>query len=159
MSEGGGQAPTVASEGEASVPTGARVLSAALVFELLWLVLVAASVVFLAAHLGTDADDFPADPAARRVVLAVLPPAAVIIGLALLGARQVVERHAISPSEPVDSLHRVALWVSALAHVAVVLSIVNSLYHAHMTWIVVGLLLVAVLSLVAWACVRLAANL
>jgi hypothetical protein len=156
VSEGGGwQAPTVASK-EAPATTGARLLSAALIFELLWLVLVAASVVFLAAHLGADADDFPADPVARRVVLVVLPPAAVIIGLALVGARRAVDRHAISPSEPIDSLHRVALWVSAVANVAVVLSIVTSLYHAHMTWIVVGLLLVAALSLVAWACARLA---
>jgi hypothetical protein len=134
------------------------VLSAALMFELLWLVLVVASVVFLAAHLGADADDFPADPVARRIVLAVVTPAAVIIGLALVGARQAVDRHAISPGAPVDSLRRAALWLSAIANVALALTIVTSLYHAHMTWIVVGLFLVAALSSVAWACARLAGN-
>jgi len=131
-----------------------RVLSAVLAFELLWLLLVTASVVFLAAHLGADADDFPADPNLRRLLLLGLPPLAVLLGLALIGARQAVDRRAGNADETLDSRRRLALWVSAAANVAVIVSIVSSLYHAHMTWVVVGLLLATGLALVAWACVR-----
>jgi len=132
----------------------ARVLSAVLVLELLWLLLITASVVFLAAHLGADADDFPADPALRRLLLLGLPPLAVVLGLALIGARQAIDRRAISPGEDLDSRRRLALWVSAAANGALIVTIVISLYHAHMTWVVVGLLLAAGLAVVAWACVR-----
>ena len=138
----------------ATTPNRVRVLSAVLALELLWLLLVTASVVFLAAHLGGDADDFPADPAARRLLLLGLPPVAVVLGFALIGARQAVDRRTASPGEALDSRRRLALWVSAAANVAVLVSIVTSLYHAHMTWVVVGLLLATGLAVVAWACVR-----
>ena len=133
-------------------------MSAVLALELLWLLLVTASVVFLAAHLGADADDFPADPAARRLLLIALPPLAVILGLALIVARQAVDRRGAAPGGSSEAMRRAALWVSAIANVAVVLSILTSLYHARMTWIVVGLLLAAGLSAVAWACVRTASQ-
>jgi len=140
-------------EGTANT-TGTRVLSAALALELLWVLLITASVVFFAAHLGADADDFPADPVARRLLLLGLPPLAVMLGLALIGARQAVDRRAESPAVTLDSKRRLALWVSAAANIAVTVSIVISLYHAHMTWVVVGLLLATALALVARACVR-----
>ena len=155
MNEGGrGETPTVSSGEGATAGNSTRILSAVLALELLWLLLIAASVVFLAAHLGTDADDFPADPVARRMLLLGLPPLAVLVGLALIGARQAVERRAASPGQALDSRRRLALWMSAAANVAVVVSIMTSLYHAHMTWVVVGLLLATGLALVAWACVR-----
>jgi hypothetical protein len=139
---------------EETPATGARVLSAVLVLELLWLLLVAASVVFLAAHLSGDAEEFPADPVARRLLMLAVPPLAVVIGLALIGARQAVDRRIASPSTPVEPIRRMALWLTAAANAAVVVSILTSLYHAHATWIVVGLLLTAGLSFVAVACVR-----
>jgi len=77
-----------------------------------------------------------------------------LLGLALIGARQAVDRRAGGADETLDSRRRLALWVSAAANVAVIASIVTSLYHAHMTWVVVGLLLATGLALVAWACVR-----
>jgi hypothetical protein len=49
---------------------------------------------------------------------------------------------------------RVSLWLAAAANAAVVVSIATSLYHARTTWVVVGLLLAAGLSLVAALCVR-----
>ena len=158
MSKGGHwDTPVVVRDEEAST-TSARVLSAVLVLELLWLVLVAASVVFLAAYLSGDADEFPADPVARRFVLLVVPPLAVAFGLALIGARRAIDRRTASPTGPLDSMRRTALWLTAVANAAVVVSILTSLYHAHATWIVVGLVLAAGLSVVALACVRAARN-
>ena len=135
-------------------PTRLRALSAVLALELVWVLVITAVVVFLAAHLGNDADDFPADPTARRLLLVLLPPLAVVLGLALIGARRAVERRAVMPVEQLGSTQRLALWLAAVANGAVVVSILTSLYHAHMTWVVVGLLLAAGLSLVAAACVR-----
>jgi hypothetical protein len=149
----GGQWETPVPTEETS-PTKARILSAVLVLELLWLMLLAASVVFLAVHLSGDTADFPADPIARRVVLVAVPPMAVIVGLALISARQAVDRRMVAPSVPLDSLHRGALLLTAAANVAVVVSIVTSLYHAHATWVVVGLGMTAGLIVVAVACVR-----
>jgi nitrate reductase gamma subunit len=79
---------------------------------------------------------------------------AIVMGLALIGARRAIDRRTASPSTPLDPMRRTALWLTAAANVAVVVSILTSLYHAHTTWIVVGLLLAAGLSLVAVACVR-----
>ena len=154
MNQGGRAAPAAAAKDGASQGNGRRVLSAVLALEVLWLLLVVASVVFLAAHLGADADDFPSDPVARRVVLLAMPPVAVVLGLALLAARQGVENRALSPTEPLDGWRRGALWLSAAANLAVVVSIVTSLYHAHTTWIVVGVALASAFAVVAWACVR-----
>jgi hypothetical protein len=155
LREGGRwEASTMASDEPAAAPTRLRVLSAVLALELVWVLVVTAAVVFLAAHLGADADDFPADPAARRFLLLLLPPVAVVIGLALIGARQAVERRAVTPVEPLSPLLRLALWVAAVANGVVVVSILTSLYHARMTWMVVGLVLAVGLTVVAIACVR-----
>jgi len=153
LSEGGRwQTPVVV--GEESSAAGARVLSAVLVLELLWLLLFAATVVFLAAHLSGNAEDFPADPVVRRVVLFVVPPVAVALGLALIGARQATNRRATSPGEPLDHPRRAALWITAAGNAAVVITILSSLYHAHTTWLVVGLSIAAGLIVVALACVH-----
>ena len=139
---------------EASSATGARVLSAVLAFELLWLLLVTASVVFLAAHLGPGAEEFTGDATVRGVLLVAVPPMAIVLGLALIGARQAIDRVAGSPPVPLSGVLRLALWLSAVANGAVVVAILMSLYHAHTTWVVVGLLLAIGLSAVACACVR-----
>jgi len=141
-------------DGDGAAPPKRRALSAVLALELVWVLVVTASVVFLAAHLGNDADDFPADPAARRLLLVLLPPVAVAIGLALIGARHAVERRALRPGVRLGSMLRLALWLTAVANGAVVVSIFTSLYHARVTWMVVGVLLAAGLTLVAVACVR-----
>jgi hypothetical protein len=137
-----------------SSATRARVMSAVLTLELLWLLLVTASVVFLAAHLGPGAEEFSSDATVRGVLLIAGPPVAIVVGLALIGARQAIDRVTAAPHASLSGTLRVALWLSAIANAAVVLSILTSLYHAHMTWIVVGLLLAVGLSAVAWACVR-----
>jgi hypothetical protein len=155
LREGGRwEAPIMASDEEVAAPTRLRALSAVLALELVWVLVVTASVVFLAAYLGNDADDFPADPVARRLLLVLLPPLAVVIGLALIGARQAVERRAVMPVERLGSMLRLSLWLAAVANGAVVVSILTSLYHARMTWMVVGLVLAVGLTVVAIACVR-----
>jgi hypothetical protein len=155
LREGGRwQAPTVVSGEEASAANAPRVLSAVLSLELLWVLLVTASVVFLAAHLGPGSEEFTGDATVRGVLLLAAPPLAVVLGLALIGARQGVERRTASPAQPLGPVLRLGLWISALANVVVVISILTSLYHAHMTWVVVGILLAAGLSWVATACVR-----
>src|SRR4051794_36628564 len=121
--------------------TGGRVLPAVLTLELVWLLLVTVSVVFLAAPLGPGAEEFTGDATVRGVLLVAVPPVAVLLGLALIGARQAVDRAGASPTTPLSRVHRIALWLSAVANVAVVVSILTSLYHAHTTWLVVGLLL------------------
>jgi hypothetical protein len=125
-----------------------------LVLELVWVALTAASVVFLAAHLGPRPEELTGDKTIRSALLLAVPPVAVLLGLALIGARQAVEHAAAEPQAPLTGLLRVALWVSAAANVVVVASIVTSLYHAHLTWMVVGLLLATALSAVAWTCAR-----
>jgi len=130
-----------------------RVLSAVLMLELLWLVLIAASIVFLAAHLGLGAEDFTGDATVRGVLLAAVPPVAIVLGLALIGARQALDRIESSPV-PLSGALRLALWLTAVANGAVVVSILISLYHARMTWLVVGLLLAIGLAVVAGACVH-----
>jgi hypothetical protein len=134
--------------------TGARVLAVVLNLELLWVLLVTAAVVFLAAHLGPGAEDFTGDETVRGVLLVGVPAVAVVLGLALIGARRGVERSALDPSAPLSRTHRLALWVSAGANAVVVGSILTSLYHAQMTWLVVGLLMAIGLGTVAWACGR-----
>jgi len=157
--EGGAlQTPTVMSGEETPSAAGARVLSAVLALELLWLLLVTASVVFLAAHLGPGAEQFTGDATVRGVLLVAVPPVAIVIGLALIGARQAIDRVTATPAAPLSGFLRLGLWLSALANAVVVLAILTSLYHAHMTWIVVGLLLAAGLSAVAWACLRTASQ-
>jgi hypothetical protein len=152
MREGGGlQAPTGA---EARSAPRARILSTVLVLELLGVLLTTASVVFLAAHLGTGAEEFTGDKTVRGLLLVAVPPVAVFLGLALIGARQAVERVTAAPGEPLNGVRRLALWASAIANAAVVVSILTSLYHAHVTWFVVGALLAVGLSAVAWTCAR-----
>ena len=150
----GGRGPIALAEDASSALTSSRVLSVALTFELLWLLLVTASVVFFAAHLGPRSDDFSGDATVRGVLLIAAPPVAVVVGLALVGARQGVERAATPNGPPLTRMLRVALWTAAIANAAVVLSILTSLYHAHTTWIAVGVLLASALSSVAWACAR-----
>jgi hypothetical protein len=58
------------------------------------------------------------------------------------------------PVEELGSTQRLALWLAALANGALVVSILTSLYHAHMTWMIVGLVLAVGLTVVAIACVR-----
>ena len=155
MVEGGRwETPTVAMGEEASSERRARILSTVLVLELVWLALTAASVVFLAAHLGPRAEEFTGDKTVRSVLLLGVPPVAVLLGLALIGARQAVEHTAGAPHAPLNGVLRLALWVTAAANTVVVVSIVTSLYHAHLTWFVVGVLLAAGLSAVAWTCAR-----
>ena len=144
----------MASEDASTAPTALRVLSAVLLLELIWLLLVASSLVFLAAHLGGGTDEITGDAVSRRMLLLSVPPATVGLGLALIGARQAVEHRAASPSAPLSSTLRIALWVSALANTAIVVSIGISLYHARTTWILVGLGLAAALTAVTVACVR-----
>jgi hypothetical protein len=148
------EAPTVMSGVEAPSVTGAKILSIVLVLELLWLLLVAASVVFLAAHLGPGAEEFTGDATVRGVLLIASPPVAVLLGLALIGARQAIDRAALAPAVPLSGPLRLALRVSAVANGAVVISIVTSLYHAQTTWLIVGAGLATGLAAVAWACAR-----
>ena len=139
---------------EASSEKRARILSTVLVLELVWLALTAASVVFLAAHLGPRPEEFSGDKAVRGVLLVAVPPVAVLLGLALIGARRAVEHTASAPHAPLNGVLRLALGVTAAANAVVVISIVTSLYHAHLTWFVVGALLATGLSAVAWTCAR-----
>jgi len=152
--EGRLQTRTVMSGDEASSATSARLLSAVLALELLWLLLVTASIVFLAAHLGPGAEEFTGDATVRSLLLMAAPPVAIVLGLALICARQALEHIAVAPRTPLRPVLRGALWLTALANGAVVVSILTSLYHAHPTWLVVGLLLAAGLGAVGWACVR-----
>jgi hypothetical protein len=148
------ETPTVISGAEVSGVTGARILSAVLTLELLWLLLVTVSIVFLAAHLGPGAEEFTGDATVRGVLLTAAPVLAVLVGLALIGARQAIDHMTSKPTVPLGRTHRLALWVTAVANAAVVVTILVSLYHAHMTWLAVGLLLATGLSAVTWACVR-----
>jgi len=141
---------------DASSAAGLRLLSAVLALELLWLLLVAASIVFLAAHLGPGAEEFTGDATVRGVLLMAAPPVAIVFGLGLIGARQALEHFAAAPHAPLRPVLRGALWLTAVANGVVVISILTSLYHAHPTWLVVGLLLAAGLAAVGWACARVA---
>src|SRR5207248_1391900 len=60
------------------VPARRRVLSAALALELVWLMLTAAVVVSLAAHLGS-ADEVGVDPASDRLLVYLVPPMTVVV--------------------------------------------------------------------------------
>jgi len=110
-----------------------RVLRVVLTLELLWVLLLTVAVVFLAAPLA---------------------PVGVLLALVLIGARRGVDQSARAEAPPLRRVHRLALWCSAGANAVVVLSILTSLYHAQSTWLVVGLLLAAGLTTVAWACAR-----
>jgi hypothetical protein len=138
----------------APATTALRVLSGVLLLELIWLLLVASALIFLAAHLGGGTDEFTGDEVSRRLLLITVPPIAVVVGLALIGARQAVDRRALSPDMPLGAARRVALCVTALANVALVVSIATSLYHARTTWLIVGLAMAAAFSVVAVFCVR-----
>jgi hypothetical protein len=146
----------VAAPEEAPATTALRVLAGVLLLELIWLLLVASALIFLAAHLGSGPDEFTGDEVSRRLLLITVPPIAVVVALALIGARQAVDRRAPSPDTPLTPMLRVALCVSALANVALVVSIATSLYHARTTWLIVGLGMAAAFSAVAVACVRVA---
>jgi hypothetical protein len=148
------EAPTVGPAREGPAPTRSRALSVVLALELVWLLLVAASVVFLAAHLGPGSEHITGHGASRRVLLLAVLPLTLVVGFALIGARQAVDRSAAAPSVALSPRLRLCLWLAAAANGAVVVSIATSLYHARTTWVVVGLLLAAGLSLVAALCVR-----
>ncbi len=134
--------------------TGLRLLSAVLLLELIWLLLVAASLVFLAAHLGGGTDELTGDAVSRRLLLLTVPLMTVALGLALIGARQAIEHRAAAPDASLSAGRRVALGIAALANAVLVASIAISLYHARTTWVVVGLALAAALATVAVSCVR-----
>ena len=153
------EAPSVVSSHEApssvrDQPATQRLLSAVLVLELVWLLLVAASVVFLTAHLTGSSEDIAGSPVPRRTLLLAVPALAVGLGFALIGARQAVDRRVTPPAEGLSGVLRACLWLTAAANAAVVVSILLSLYHARTTWVVVGVLLAAGLSAVAGACMR-----
>jgi hypothetical protein len=135
-------------------PTGYRLLSIVLALELVWLLLVAASLVFLAAHLGADADEITGGPNSRRMLLLTVPPLTVGLGLAVIGARRALERRVAAPECSLRATLRLSLGLTAVANVVLMVSILTSLYHAHATWVLVGLALAAGLGLVAAACAR-----
>src|SRR5437763_9302201 len=77
--------------GTEAVPARQRLLSAVLAVEVLWLLLTAAVIVFLAAHLGSAGETVGNDPEIDRRLVYVVPPLAALVGLALLGARGAVD--------------------------------------------------------------------
>jgi len=131
-----------------------RLLAAALHFELVWLLLVAVVIVFLASHLGSDSGEVTGTRTSDLLLLVLAPPVALVVGAALIGARQAVDRLATAPSEALRRSRRAALWLAALGNAAVVIVILISLYHARTTWMVVGLALAAAMALVTVGCVR-----
>jgi len=131
-----------------------RLLAAALHFELVWLMLVAVVIVFLASHLGSGSGEVTGNRTTDLLLLLIVPPVAVLFGAALLGARQAVDRLVAHPTEAPRRSRRAALWLAALANATVVLLILISLYHAHTTWLVVGLALAAAMVMVMAGCVR-----
>jgi hypothetical protein len=131
-----------------------RLLSAVLLLELIWLLLVASALVFLSAHLGSGTDELTGDAVSRRLLLVTVPPITVVVGLALIGARQAIDHRALSPAGLLSRAHRTALWVTAVANGALVVSIATSLYHARTTWLVVGIAMAAAFAAVATACIR-----
>jgi hypothetical protein len=135
-------------------PTGHRLLSVVLALELVWLLLVAASLVFLAAHLGPDADEITGGPNSRRMLLWTVPPLTVGLGLAIIGARQALDRRTGSAGSPLAVPRKLCLGLTAVANAAVVASILTSLYHARTTWVVVGLTLGSAFGVVAVGCGR-----
>jgi hypothetical protein len=154
VAEGRGWVPTVAPARTVPATTGYRLLSVALALELVWLLLVASSLVFLAAHLGADADEITGGPSSRRMLLWTVPPLTVALGLAIIGARQGLDRRVESPGSPLAAPVRLGLALTALANAAVVVSILTSLYHARTTWVVVGLALGSAFGVVAVGCGR-----
>jgi hypothetical protein len=140
---------------EAAPGTAAlRVLSVVLFLELIWLLVVATALVFLAAHLGGGGDELTGDEVSRRLMLITVPPISVAVGLALIGARQAIDQRAESPGEALTRGRRAALWGTAVANGALVVSIATSLYHARTTWLIVGTAMAAAFSVIAAACVR-----
>jgi hypothetical protein len=115
-----------------------RLLGAALALELAWLALTAAALVFLAAHLGSGGDDVVAAAQDGRFLVYVVPPVALLIGTSLVGARR--------GSRP-------ALWGAAAANSALAATIAASLYHAEVSWMVLGSLLLVAVGLVTGGCV------
>lgn len=140
----------------ASTTPTLRALSAVLLLELIWLLLVASALIFLAAHLGGGTDEFAGDEVSRRLLLVSVPMVTVIGGLALIGARQAVDHRALSPTMSLTGRLRLALCVAALGNAVLVVSIATSLYHARTTWLVVGLAMAGAFAVVAAACVRMA---
>jgi hypothetical protein len=134
--------------------TGNRLLSVVLALELVWLLLVAVSLVFLAAHLGPDADEITGGPDSRRMLLWTVPPLTVGLGLAIIGARQALGRRIEAPASPLAVPLRLCLGLAALANAVVVASILTSLYHARTTWVVVGLALASAFGVVTFGCGR-----
>jgi hypothetical protein len=129
-------------------------LAASLHFELVWLLLVAVVIVFLASHLGSDSGEVTGNRTSDLLLLLIVPPVALVFGAALLGARQAVDRLVAAPSESPRRSRRAALWLTALGNAVVVVVILISLYHARTTWMVVGLALAVGMALVTAGCVR-----
>jgi hypothetical protein len=142
--------------GQQSTIRRRRLLAAALHFELVWLLLVAVVIVFLASHLGSDTGEVTGNRTSDLLLLLIVPPIAIVFGAGLLGARQAVDRLAADPSQVPQRSRRAALWLAALGNAAVVAVILASLYHAHATWMVVGLALAGAMALVTAGCVRVA---
>jgi hypothetical protein len=134
------------------VPARQRLLSGALAIELVWLVLMAAVIVFLAAHLGDGSEEFGSDPATDRALLYVVPPIAAALGLALVGARQALDRS--GRAEPTTRISRLALWVTAAGNAGLLATIAASLYHAEASWMVLGGGLLVAVGLITAGCVR-----
>ena len=148
---GSGRADPRAGMGVA--PPRQRLLSAALAIELVWLALTAAVVVFLAAHMGDGSEEFGGDPSTDRVLVYVVPPVAAALGLALVGARQALDRQGRT-GQPVTLLRRIGLWLSAAGNAGLMATIAASLYHAEASWMVLGAALLLVVGLVTAGCVR-----
>jgi hypothetical protein len=155
VAEGRGRVPTVAPARTVPATTGYyRLLSVVLALELVWLLLVAASLVFLAAHLGPDADEITGGPNSRRMLLLTVPPLTVGLGLAIIGARQGLDRRIDAPGSLLATPLRLCLGLTALANGVIVVSLLTSLYHARTTWFVVGLAIASALGVVAIGCGR-----
>jgi hypothetical protein len=140
--------------GHRSATRWRRLLAAALHFELVWLLLVAVVIVFLASHPGSDSGEVTGNHTSDLLLLLIVPPVALVFGAALLGARQAVDRLVAAPSEIPRRSRRAALWLAALGNAAVVVVILISLYHARTTWMVVGLGLALGMAVVTAGCVR-----
>src|SRR5580765_2837365 len=74
VSQGGRWQLRVAAPDAAPATTALRLLSAVLLLEVIWLLLVASALMFLAAHLGSGTDELTGDAVSRRLLLVTVPP-------------------------------------------------------------------------------------
>jgi hypothetical protein len=137
--------------GTDTVPARQRLLSAVLAVELLWLLLTAAVIVFLAAHLGPSDETVGNDPQIDRALVYVVPPLVLLVGLAILGARGAVDRFR-GGQQHLGALSRLALWVTAAGNAVLAATIASSLYHAHASWMALGTVLLVAAALTMAGC-------